>query len=209
MKPMKHIGKVTNTGMKCIVVFREIYDERGNVSDDKSCLVIETQRLPDMEHDDMVRVVESEEAQSAKEFYEICHRRMFSDGTNMLVGLHNKGYLRKYPTDAIELTPNNHTSIKLSEVNHIIRKQKTGMNENDIKNSMVNDTDSPPRQQTSLSTPPLPANTPGVLDDTTIAKNMLTQAETFLLEAARLQNEAYTMSPGLKPKKGRPKKSDC
>ena len=81
------------------------------------------------------------------------------------------------------------------------------MNENDIKNSMVNDTDSPPRQQTSLSTPPLPANTPGVLDDTTIAKNMLTQAETFLLEAARLQNEAYTMSPGLKPKKGRPKKA--
>tara|TARA_R110000868_G_scaffold58174_2_gene179729 strand:+ start:1299 stop:1946 length:648 start_codon:yes stop_codon:yes gene_type:complete len=207
-KTIKHIGRVKSTGMKCIVVFREIYDEKGNVTDDKNCLVVETQRLPDMEHDDMVRVVESENAQSSPEFYSIAHRSMFSDGTNMLVGLHNKGYLRKYPANAIELTPNAYTVISLSEVNQIIRKQKSGMTDSDIKNSMVNDTDQAPRTESSLSpTPPLSAPTDGVLDDTTIAKSMISQADTFLAEAARLKSEAYDMAPSLKPKKGRPKKA--
>ena len=208
---MKHIGKVNNTGMKCIVVFREIYDENGNVSDNKNCLVVETERLPDMEHDDMVRVVESDTAQTSAEFYEIAHRSMFSDGTNMLVKLHNAGYLRKYPTDQVSLTPNPSTIIPLNEINEIIRKQKTGMSERDIANSMVDDTDGKPRTQTSLD----PTQTidqavdtgEQVLDETAIAKNLLSQADTFLAEAERLKSEAYDMAPDLKPKRGRPKKA--
>lgn len=210
MATMKHIGRVANTGMKCIVVFREIYDERGNVADPNHCLVVETERLPDMEHDDIIRVVESNAAQSANQFYEVAHRSMFSDGLNMLTKLHNRGYLRKYPTNQIELTPNPSTSIKLSEVNEIIRKQQSGMSEADIRNSMVDDTDKPPRTQTTFD----PSQTidqamptsEAVLDDTAIAQGMLSQAETFLAEAKRLQEEAYAMAPGLKPKKGRPSK---
>jgi hypothetical protein len=206
MATLKHIGRVANTGMKCIVVFREIYDERGNVSDPDHCLVIETERLPDMEHDDIVRVVESEAAQSANQFYEIAHRSMFSDGLNMLTKLHNRGYLKKYPTTQIELTPNRSTAIKLSEVNEIIRKQKTGMSESDIRNTMVDDTDKAPRNHTSLdSTQTIDQAIPTtevVLDDTAIAKNMIAQAETFLAEAERLKNEAYEMAPALRPKRG-------
>lgn len=210
MATMKHIGRVANTGMKCIVVFREIYDERGNVADSNHCLVVETERLPDMEHDDIIRVVESNAAQSANQFYEIAHRSMFSDGLNMLTKLHNRGYLRKYPTNQIELTPNPSTSIKLSEVNEIVRKQQSGMSEADIRNSMVDDTDKAPRTQLKLD----PSQTidqamptaESVLDDNAIAKGMLSQAETFLAEAKRLQDEAYAMAPDLKPKKGRPSK---
>ena len=217
MATMKHIGKVSNTGMKCVVVFREIYDERGNVTDDKNCLVVETERLPDMEHDDVVRVVESPAGQEATEFYEIAHRSLFSDGTNMLQKLHNAGYLRKYPTNSIDLTPNSSTTVKLSEVNEIIRKQSTGMSERDIKNSMVDDTDGAPRQFSDNMTPTQldPTQTidqaiptsEQVLDDTAIAQGMLSQAETFLAEAERLKSEAYEMAPDLKPKRGRPKKS--
>ena len=207
---MKHIGQVNNTGLKCIVVFREIYDERGNVTDDKNCLIVETERLPDMEHDDMVRVVESPAGQEAKEFYEIAHRSMFSDGVNMLQKLHNAGYLKKYPTNQISLTPNRSTSILLSEVNQIIRKQKTGMSESDISNSMVDDTDSPPRTQTSFDpsqTIDQAVNTgEQALDETAIAQSLLSQADTFLAEAERLKSEAYEMAPDLKPKRGRPKK---
>ena len=36
---------------------------------------------------------------------------------------------------------------------------------------------------------------------------MISQADTFLAEAARLKSEAYDMAPSLKPKKGRPKKA--
>ena len=98
MATVKHVGKVANTGLKCIVVFREIYDDRGNVTDPNHCLVVETERLPDMEHDDIVRVVESPAGQEAEEFYQIAHRSMFSDGINMLAKLHTRGYLKKYPT---------------------------------------------------------------------------------------------------------------
>lgn len=210
MRTMKHIGRVSNTGKKCVIVFREIYDEKGNVADPNHCLVVETERLPDMEHDDIVRVVESPEGQSATQFYEIAHRSMFSDGINMLTKLHNRGYLRKYPTDIIEVTPNASTRIKLSEINEIIRKQASGMSESDIKNSMVDDTDQPPRtQSTAQQTAPVQTQAEdGILDDTAIAQGMLTQAETFLAEAERLKAEAYAMAPDLKPKRGRkPKKA--
>jgi len=211
MATMKHVGQVANTGMKCVVVFREIYDERGNVSDPNHCLVIETERLPDMEHDDVVRVVESPAGQEAGQFYEIAHRSMFSDGINMLTKLHNRGYLRKYPTDQIVLTPNSSTRVKLSEVNEIIRKQSTGMSEQDIRNSMVDDTDGAPRTTTSLSPSQtidqaVPSQEP-VMDDTALAQSMLAQAETYEAEVKRLREEAYTMAPDLKPKRGRPKKA--
>lgn len=210
MANLKHIGRVANTDVKCVVVFREIYDAEGNVVEPDNCLVVETERLPDMEHDDVIRVVESQAGQDAKEFYEIAHRSRFSDGTNMLVSMTQRGRLRKYPTEQIVLTPNPQTAISLKEVNEIIAKQKSGMSDQDINNTMVDDTDKPPRTQTTLD----PTQTidqavdsgEAVLDDTAIAKGMLTQAETFLAEAKRLQDEAYEMAPSLKPKRGRAKK---
>ena len=206
MANVKHVGQVANTGLKCVVVFREIYDENGNVTDPNHCLIVETERLPDMEHDDIVRVVESDSAQTANQFYEIAHRSMFSDGINMLTKLHNRGYLKKYPTDQILMTPNSSTSVALNEVNEIIRKQKTGMSEGDIRNSMVDDTDKPPRNHTtSQQTTPAPKAEAGVLDDSDIAKNMLSQADTYEAEVKRLREEAYNMAPELKPKRGRKK----
>ena len=206
MANVKHVGQVANTGLKCVVVFREIYDENGNVTDPNHCLIVETERLPDMEHDDIVRVVESDSAQTANQFYEVAHRSMFSDGINMLTKLHNRGYLKKYPTNQILMTPNSSTSVALSEVNEIIRKQSTGMSESDIRNSMVDDTDKPPRNHTtSQQTAPAPKAEAGVLDDSDIAKNMLSQADTYEAEVKRLREEAYNMAPELKPKRGRKK----
>lgn len=209
MANVKHVGQVANTGLKCVVVFREIYDENGNVTDPNHCLIVETERLPDMEHDDMVRVVESPTAQESQEFYNVAHRNMFSDGINMLVKLNKRGYLKKYPTDQILMTPNPSTSIKLSEINEIVRKQKTGMSPQDIENSMVDDTDSAPRTSTSLSqSQTIDQAVPTgeeVLNDGALAKTMLEQADTYENEVKRLREEAYAMAPDLKPKRGRPK----
>ena len=213
MANVKHVGQVANTGMKCIIVFREIYDENGNVMDPNHCLVVETERLPDMLHDDMVRVVESPTAQESAEFYTIAHRNMFSDGVNMLVKLHNTGLLKKYPTNQIMMTPNTYTSVPLSEVNEIIRKQNTGMSEADISNSMVNDTDKPPRTATTANLDPSQTIDQAIdtgeqaMDDSAIAKTMIAQADTYELEVKRLREEAYAMAPDLKPKRGRPKKA--
>jgi len=206
---MKHIGRVANTGLKCVVVFRQIYDENGNVTDDKHCLVVETERLPDMEHDDVVRVVESDAGQEAAEFYEIAHRSMFSDGRPMLQAMHNAGLLKKYPTTQIDLTPNSNTVVKLSEVNQIIKKQASGMSNADIANTMVDDTDSPPRNHTTLNpTQTINEAVPTQeqpMDDTALAQQMLDQATTYESEVKRLREEAYSMAPDLKPKRGRKK----
>jgi hypothetical protein len=183
MANLKHVGQIANTGMKCIVVFREIYDENGNVVEPDNCLIVETERLPDMEHDDMVRVVESPAGQEAVQFYEIAHRSMFADGINMLVKLNHRGYLKKYPTDKILMTPNSYTSIPLSEINEIVRKQNTGMSPQDIQNSMQDDTDKPPRTSTSLSqsqTIDQAVDTSeAVIDDSKLAQTMLDQATTY------------------------------
>ena len=210
MANMKHVGQVSNTGLKCIVVFREIYDDKGNVIEPDNCLVVETERLPDMEHDDIVRVVESPAGQEAAEFYEIAHRSMFADGINMLVKLNNRGYLKKYPTKQILMTPNSFTSVPLSEINEIIRKTNSGMSPQDIENSMVNDTDKAPRTSTSLSQSQtidqaMPTDQ-SAIDDTKLAQNMLDQATTYEAEVKRLREEAYAMAPDLKPKRGRPAK---
>ena len=209
MATMKHIGRVANTGLKCVVVFRQIYDENGNVTDDKHCLVVETERLPDMEHDDVVRVVESDAGQEAAEFYEIAHRSMFSDGRPMLQAMHNAGLLKKYPTTQIDLTPNSNTVVKLSEVNEIIKKQASGMSNADIANTMVDDTDSPPRNHTTLNpTQTINEAVPTQeqpMDDTALAQQMLDQATTYESEVKRLREEAYSMAPDLKPKRGRKK----
>lgn len=211
MANLKHIGQVSNTGIKCVVVFREIYNEKGHVVDTENCLVVETDRLPDYAHDDVVRVVESPAGQEATEFYEIANREYFSDGAPMLQEMHKRGWLKKYPTSNITLTPNRSTGVPLNEVNEVIRKQATGMSEQDIRNTMVDDTDKAPRTQTSLSPSQtidqaVDAPTEGVLDDTAIAQGLLSQAETFLAEAERLKSEAYEMAPSLKPKRGRPSK---
>ena len=181
MANMKHVGRVKNTGNKCIVMFREMYDERGNVIDPNHCLVIETDRLPDMEHDDVVRVVESPAGQEASQFYEIAHRSMFADGRNMLVGLTQAGYLRKYATEQIELTPNSSTAVLLSEVNAVIRGD---VNED----GTIPDTAPAPSGDEALS-------------DEDIAKGLLAQADTMEAEAKRLREEAYTTAPSLKPKR--------
>lgn len=214
MADMRHAGRITNTGGKCIVVFREIYDQDGKVSDPDHCLVVETERLPDMEHDDIIRILESPAGQEASQFYEIAHRTMFSDGLNMLTKLHNRGYLRKYPTSQVEFTPNPNTAVTVKEINDIIRKQNSGLTEEQIKNTMVDDTDKPPRTssttsdmvQQSLNLDPSQTidearTVPGenVLDDSALAKNMLKQAETYLAEAKRLQKDAYDLAPDLRP----------
>ena len=45
-----------------------------------------------------------------------------------------------------------------------------------------------------------------MLDDTAIAQNLIAQADTFLAEAKRLQDEAYAIAPALKKKVAAAKK---
>ena len=205
---LKHVGQIINTGRRCVVVFREIYNDVGDVVEPDNCLVVETDSLPDLHHQDIMRIVEGEPAQSNGNLYEVLGRERMTDGAVALRWLSESNRLRKYPTNNILLTPDNQNTLRLDKMNRIIQMQASGATQEQIENALVDDTDGPPRKQTSAQqtlTPP--TGEPGVLDDSAIAQQRLAQAETFLAEAERLRAEAYELDPTLKPKRGRKAKA--
>ena len=196
---LKHVGQIINTQRKCVVVFREV------PNDETNCLIVDTDALQDWMHDDIINAVQSAGAQASANFYEYAQRTVLTDGTNMLQALHARGLLRKQKTSNIMMTPNRSAQIRLDELNNIIREQTGGK-------SAVN----PPTDQIGLAgkkvndvATPVASSQPtdGVIDDSALAKSMLSQAEQFVAEAARLQEQAYEMDPSLKPKRGRKKET--
>ena len=185
-KNIKHVGLLANTGRKVVVVFREVPGEP------ESCLVVDTDALPDWMHDDVINAVESPSAQSSGNFYEYAARSLFSDGSNMLNTMHTKGLLNKHPTTNVKMTPNSGMVIMLNELNTMIAQ--AGGKESVSK----------PDNRLDMATKQVakPSNT-NVINDSDLAKNMLDQAAQFEAEAQRLKEQAYEMAPDLKPKRGR------
>ena len=95
----KHIGELSDTSKaKVVIVYRTVPDEQNN------CLVVGTKFLPDMYHNALMRAVESEGGQDAKELGEFLGRQSFPDGTNMLALLHSDNYIKKFATKDIIVT---------------------------------------------------------------------------------------------------------
>jgi len=222
---LKHVGRIKNTGRRCVIVFREIYDEKGNVVDDKNCLVFESESLPDAEHQDLMRIIESEPAQSTGDLYNVLARERLGTGTIALNWLAQTGRLRKFPTSNIELVPDSNSIIGLDTLNKIVKMQNSGVSQEEIEQAIRDDTDNPPRDVTnqitseSTATPSESTEAPatpqsgddGVLDDAAIAKNYVEQAEMFEMQAKELRDQAYEMDPSLKPKRTKrtpPKKKE-
>ena len=209
----KHVGALANTGTRCIVMFREVPNEPEN------CLVIETDSLPDWAHDDIIKMVDGPKAQEAANLWEVADRTVFSNGESMLAFSHKAGWLKKVATDNVEMKPNSFTSIKLDELNNLIREQ-SGEPNNAVPEFKAETTadalgqmDAQRRvttenvEELANPTPPMAPNTDGVIDDTAMASNMMAQAESFESEAKALREQAYELNPDLKPKRGRPPKA--
>jgi hypothetical protein len=205
MATLKHVGRIKNTGRRCVVAFREIYNDKGHVVDENNCLVFETESLPDAEHQDLMRIVESEPAQVTGDLYNVLGRSRLGTGELALTWLAQSNRLRKLPTSNIDLTPDSKTIIGLDTLNKIVKMQKSGASQADIENVLRNDTDSPPRDMTStvdtLTETPAEADTPpgdGVLDDAAIASSYIAQAKMFEAQAKDLRAQAKTLKPAAK-----------
>ena len=199
-KNLKHVGKLKNSQRRVIVVFREIPE------DEDFCLVVDTDALPDWMHDDMINAVESPGAQASANFYEYAQRSIFTDGSNMLQTLHNSRRLSRQPTNNVIMTPNSSVRIGLDELNTIIREQNGGA---PAVNKPEDELEMATKALDTTARAAKPAAN-AVVDDGAIAKNMLAQAETFAQEADRLREQAYSLDPSLKPKRGKkaaPKKA--
>lgn len=187
----KHAGQLANTGVRVAVVFRKL------PNDDNHCLIVETERLPDSYHDYVIQCLNSKEAAETNEFYEVLNRRTFPDGLNCLTALHQRGFLRKEPVSNVTMLPLPGQAVPLALINATI----DGKLEEYKKSKSDGATTTPEKNVEPVQTAPLEGNE-------AVARNLIAQAE-MLEEDARLKREqAYTMVPGLKPGKGRPKLSE-
>lgn len=115
---LKHVGRMKNNSAKVAVVFRTL------PGDVHSALVVGTNGLTDMYHDNLISVLESASGQQANELADVLAVRKYPDGTNILEYLHVNGHLKKVPTKNVLMTPDTKTQLGLNELNEIIAKQK-------------------------------------------------------------------------------------
>lgn len=185
----KHVGQ-DHLGNKLVIVFRELPDDPDN------CLVVYSNTLSEMYHDQLMRIVDSDEAQQVVDLFEVLTRRNFGDGMIMLNALHSKALLRKMPVDKIVVTPMPNRQAPLREINNQIRTSK-GQAVHAAK------VDAPlPVVEVPVGAP-VEATEPLTVRDQ--AKAKLDAARQMEEDALRLREEAYAMDPGLK-KGGRPSK---
>nr|NDG05618.1 hypothetical protein [Oxalobacteraceae bacterium] len=206
---LKHIGK--HGDRKVAVVFREI------PGDDHMCLVVYPETLPSTFEDAIMKVIESPAGQQENTLANALHRNLLPDGRIILEALHREGMLKKIATDNVVVTPTPTSSLKLSELNRLVREMESGdearkrMAELDSQRGMV-----PPdvkrkaeaefkSKQASVANSRFQAPENSALDDRTLAANMLAQAKRMeaeakgmINEAARMKKEAQALNPSVR-----------
>jgi len=193
MKSLKHVGKIKNTGAKVLVVFRTLPGESN------TALVLPTATLPDVYHNPLMELVESDMAQESYEFGEIMFVKYFPDGRPMLQAMQADNRLHKVSTDNVIMTPTNNNELSLDQLNVLIAEQrnctidelctfvKGATNTAETKTiAEVKDLEKPA---------PLKATDNAVLSDKDIAKSYRSQADAMYKEAAKLRKEADELDP--------------
>lgn len=206
---MRHVGKVGDR--KVAVIFREVPGEP------HMCLLVYTEILNAHLHDSLMRCVESDIGQNSENLADALNRSYTVDGKIILQVLHSEGLLKKMQTSQVVMTPQPSTKIKLDELNKILDEMALGeaavkrLAELDASSGLQDPADVARRMKNpnQSSTP----STAGALDDSTLAKQRIEQAEKMereanglLAEAKRLKEEAASLTPAVKSKPAKVKK---
>ena len=192
MANLKHVGRLTTNNRKLIVAYRVIPD------DPDHCLVVHTENLDAADHDDLIKLVESNAGQTEDHLAVAMARTQLQDGRNMLAGFHTTGKLVKVPTDIVEMTPNNQTRMNLKELNEMIAQQQ-GVTVADL--APDDPTQSAPQAQPQEQAPmavvedATPVAGEDVLTDEALAAQYRSQADSLFKEAKRLREQAEELVP--------------
>jgi hypothetical protein len=202
-QPLKHIGRMKNTGVKLLTVFRTLPGESN------MALVLPVSGLSDSYHDSIMTVVETDQAQESFELGEILFTRTFPDGRPMLQALQADGRLQKVATDLVVMSPTANDSVQLDQLNVLIAEQRN-CSVDDLytfvsgapkkSDATVQDVaqvkDLAPSVDTDIPAPVrAQAATTEALSDRDIAKSYRSQADAMYKEAARLRKEADELDP--------------
>lgn len=216
---LKHVAK--HNQQRAVIVYREIPGE------EHMALIVYSDTLPRSVHDDVMKALESQQGQAEKDLSNVLYRTLGVDGTNILQTLHSNAWLKKVPTNQVIVTPNSASTIRLDELNKLLKELEQGeeavkrMAELDSQRGMTGNRNKKPVDK-EVGVPPntragevqIPATNDGVLSDADLAAQRLSQAETMkrqaeqlLAEAKRLENEAKELSPSKNVKTTRAKKA--
>ena len=115
---IKHVGK--HNQRRVAIVYRTVPDE------DHMALVVYADAMPMMVHDEVMKVIESEVGQNAKELADALFRTTMADGSNCLTTLHKGGWLKKVPCNQVIVTPTAKSTCRLDELNNLLKKIEEG-----------------------------------------------------------------------------------
>jgi hypothetical protein len=207
---IKHVGK--HNQRRVAIVYRTVPDE------EHMALVLYTDSLPSMVHDEAMKVLESDVGQQAKELADALFRATMADGTNCLTTIHKGGYLKKVPTNQVIVTPTAQSTCRLDELNNLLKKIEEGgdaaqaladMDANRGIKGVV-------QEGREVGQPAQPFNGAGALTDTDLAtqrtqqaNKMEAEAKALLAEAKRLKQEATQLSQPKATNVGKTKKASA
>ncbi len=189
-KNTKHVGKMKNNAARIAIVYRTL------PGDPLSALVVGTTGLPDAYHDSLMSLIESDAGQQANELADVLSVRRFPDGDPMLGWLHNRGHLKKVPTNMVLMTQNVKSQIQLDDLNKMIAETK-GV---DLEDLAVTDGTQVPKKKAVVNSSeeiiipkdPETSNTPKS------ALEMRSLADKLFKDAQNLRKQADALDP---PKK--------
>ena len=115
---IKHVGK--HNSKKIVLLWRKVPNEN------HMALVLYSDTLPRMIHDEVMKALESPIGQNAKEFSDVLFRTTMADGRNALAVLHAEGFIKKVPTAQVLITPTVKSSVRLDELNDILDEMDKG-----------------------------------------------------------------------------------
>ena len=188
---LKHVGRVKATNKKCLIAYRTLPGEA------HYCLIVPTENLPDIYHDALINLVESNAGQESYEFAEAMDRTQFPDGSRMLPALHATGRLIKVATGAIEMTPTTGYSLLLSELNQVIAEQRgVSVDDLSLKESLENKVKETKKVAPIAEVVSETAVEPTMFDSPeTEAKYYRSQADKMAKQAAEMRRKAEELVP--------------
>jgi hypothetical protein len=224
---IKHVGK--HNGKKIVLLWRKVPNES------HMALLLYSDTLPRLIHDEVMKALESQIGQNATDFSDVLFRTTMADGRNALQVLHTEGMIKKVPTSQVLITPTTKSTVRLDELNDILDEMEQGeaavkrLADLDKEAGMVGrkkvregrEVGMPPNNRsvsrTNMDvdgTASAAAYIKGALSDDDLATDRLNQAqqmqkqaEQLLAEAKRLTEEAQKLSPAKNAKTTRAKKA--
>lgn len=209
---LKHVVKHNNR--KAALLYRQVPGE------DHMCLLVYSDLLPRMIHDEIMKVLESAIGQQANDLADALFRNIMPDGKNTLHVLHSEGMIQKVPCNQVVVQANAKSNVRLDELNGILNEMAQGQEAvQRLAELDAKVTGWTPAQQTEqnaknaakkkarteegreVGVPPnaakpidVPVFSEGVLSNTDIAKNLLEQAEKMKQQAASMLAEVTRLT---------------